>query len=518
MSSIKFVPDKYTKNGALTLSTSDNARIDLFFNLTRNFYSNPNFTKIIDKSLKENILDTIKILFNGRDCRGGKGDHQTFIVAMLYLYTDYHHLWRQVIKYIPFYGRYKDWIEIAHYILIFEKDELKFKPLIDLIVDQLEEDYDNMYNGRPISLLAKWIPSENKKWNKSNILKYICKSLFNTPNVQSWHYKRLRVEYLTPMRSHSNIVEIDMCYNHWDDINFSHVPSIAMHLYKDAFKRHVPNKFNTWKQSLLHGNSKVNFSQLDPHIMVKQYLDILNPVENCDEIIEEQWKNLIEKVKEYGSFENTLAICDVSGSMTGTPMQVCIALGILISSITQEPFTNSLITFSSQPEFHIIPNNCKTLFDKVHNISSMYWSMTTDLNAVFKLILDRACAYELSESQMPKQLIIFSDMEFNTATESNNKTNFQEIQEMYRIKGYKRPKIIFWNLASSCENIPVQFNQNDVATISGFRPDILQYILKVKDMTPYNILRETIDSSRYKQIELLIHLDINTKLFKDMSI
>ena len=487
-----------TANGAVSLADTGNARVNLFFKLNREAHSSFNFFELIDNSWDEDPLDTIKILFNCRDCRGGKGDRKTFLFALDHIFTHHYDIWTQIIKYIPEYGRYLDWIETVNLILEFGDCD-SIDPIIILIVDQLNNDYENMINGRPVSLLAKWLPSEKKKWNKKGINKYICKKLFNVQEVYHWHYKSLRKKYLTPLRTYIDIVEKHMCSNTWDEIDFSKVPSIAMVRLKKAFAKHVPTEFNNWKDALLVGESTVNFSQLDPHILVKQYQNRYI----VDDVIEEQWKGLTDKIAGYGALNNTLVICDVSGSMTGIPMDVSIALGILISSITAEPFKNSLITFSSKPVFHILPNNCKTLLDKIKNISKMHWEMSTDLNAVFKLILDRALSYQLSNSQMPKRLIILSDMQFDQATGGNNRTNFEEIEVSYRTAGYIRPDIIFWNLSSGVSaEFPVAYNQNGVALISGYRADVLKYIINGKDITPYNIMRETIDSARYEQIKI----------------
>ena len=490
-------PAARTNNGALSLSDTGNARVNLFFKLNRDSHATLNFFQLIDNAWDEDILDTIKIIFNARDARGGKGDRKTFLFAMDHLFTHNYNIWMQLIKYVPEYGRYLDWVEMANMILEFG-DIDKIDPIIIQIVDQLNNDHENMLNGRSVSLLAKWLPSEKKKWNRLSINKYICKRLFNIHEVYHWHYATLRKKYLTPLRTYIDIVEKYMCSNTWSEIDFSKVPSIAMHRLKKAFLKNSPLEFNSWKESLLRGETKVNFSQLEPHLLVMHY----NNRYLADEIIEAQWKSIVEKTAGYGALNDCLVICDISGSMTGTPMDVAIALGILIASITEEPFRNSLITFSTKPVYHIIPNNCKTLLDKVKNVSKMHWEMTTDLNAVFKLILDRALAYELRENQMPKKLIILSDMQFDRAT-NPNKTNFEQIEASYREAGYRRPDIIFWNLSGSEINeFPVRYNQNGVALISGYRVDILKSIINGKEITPYNIMRETIDSSRYEKIKI----------------
>jgi hypothetical protein len=177
-------------------------------------------------------------------------------------------------------------------------------------------------------------------------------------------------------------------------------------------------------------------------------------------------------------------------------------LGILIANITKEPFNNCLLTFSENPVFHIIPETAITLKDKVNSVSKMGWGMTTNLTKVFDLILQRAINFKLKEDDMPEKLYIISDMQFNQAS-NNNQTNFEYIDIKYKNAGYKRPKLIFWNVRSNTtQDFPVDSSTLDVALISGFSPSILKSVLNGKDFTPYGILRTTIDDERYSLIKI----------------
>lgn len=124
-----------------------------------------------------------------------------------------------------------------------------------------------------------------------------------------------------------------------------------------------------------------------------------------------QWKDLIAKLAATGTFKNTQAICDVSGSMEGTPMEVAIALGLVVAELTQEPFRNKLITFHEQPTLHTITGD--SLRDRVTSVAGMPWGGNTDLLAVFKLLLTEA--ENNPNAQMVEKLFIFSDMQFDEA-------------------------------------------------------------------------------------------------------
>jgi len=435
----------------------------------------------------------LKIIFNGRDSRGGKGDRESFLQAQEYLRQNYTDLWYKNVHLFPEYGRYSDWYEKFNN---YTEEEKKY--ITELTVKQLKEDYQNMNNGENISLLAKWIPSEDKRLNRSNVLGYICSELFDCNKITGFHLKKLRKEYITPLRAYLNIVESLMCQKKWDEIDFSKVPSCAMHKLKKAFERNSPYEFSNYLQQVESGKKKINASQIFPHDLIRIYLSSYS---NIDRVAEAQWNEIVTSVKILGTFNKSLVISDVSGSMTGTPMEVSIALGILIASITAEPFNNCLLTFSENPVFHVIPENAITLKDKVDSVSKMGWGMTTNLTKVFDLILQRAINFKLKEDDMPEKLYIISDMQFNQI--SNNQTNFEYINIKYKNAGYKRPQIIFWNVRSNTtQDFPVDSLSLDVALISGFSPAILKSVINGKDFTPYGILRTTIDDERYSLITI----------------
>lgn len=128
-----------------------------------------------------------------------------------------------------------------------------------------------------------------------------------------------------------------------------------------------------------------------PHEIIKPYIRGWINVKRgfargntCDDLmIDGQWRDLIENLAKSGKFRRCQAVCDVSGSMDGTPMEVAIALGLVVAELTEEPFKNKLITFSEQPEFHTIKGT--SLREKVQDVKTMKWGASTDLLKVFEV-------------------------------------------------------------------------------------------------------------------------------------
>ena len=114
--------------------------------------------------------------------------------------------------------------------------------------------------GRPISLCAKWIPTESSKWDRK------LRATRNVARALGVNLKTLRLDYLTPLRSYLKIVENYMCHRQWNEIDYNKVPSRAMFRLKKAFARNDAERFEEWKQALEQGrpeakvNAKVLFS------------------------------------------------------------------------------------------------------------------------------------------------------------------------------------------------------------------------------------------------------------------
>ena len=54
-------------------------------------------------------------------------------------------------------------------------------------------------------------------------------------------------------------------------------------------------------------------------------------------------------VAKKGTLKNCIAVCDVSESMRGTLREVCVALGLFVSELSEEPCKGKVITFSENP-------------------------------------------------------------------------------------------------------------------------------------------------------------------------
>ena len=346
------------------------------------------------ESAKESILDTFLIVFQLRDCRGGKGERELGRKALIWLFLNYPNQFKSIIHLIPEYGRWDDLIQLWHSVLnlgdlsfVQKNWDSKIKNIqelqnirtiqvyiVDFVAKQLINDRADMEVGKPITICAKWVPTENDSIDKKyNIVNTITKKM----NISKRTYRQY---YITPLRSYLNIVEKLMCENKWKNIDFSKVPSCAMKRLHQAFQRHIPEEFTEWKKNLVQGNAEIKAKQLFPHEIIHEIIHEIRTNYFTNDICEQQWKVLEQEVGKLGVLCDALCICDVSNSMTiflenknasFAPIDVSVALSLLIANAVKGPFHNHIITFHNDPTFQVIKNG--SLIDRYRQISSIPW-------------------------------------------------------------------------------------------------------------------------------------------------
>mgnify|MGYP003071207443 CR=1 FL=1 len=392
------------------------------------------------------------------------------------------------------YGRYDDLFSLM------DNDEMT-KIVANFIHQQLKEDYINYQNKKPISLLAKWLPKESTKKYKK-VYKILLKEFDMKPKT----YRQT----VSELRRYLDVVEIKMSANEWDKVNYNTVPSKANLLYKDAFLKHDEERRKEYLDDLKNGNNnaKINAKVLMPHEIVHNYeektLYGYGNSKKYDESLEQLWKALPDYVKGEGF---SMFVRDGSYSMTDrirntnvSCLDVSTALAIYFSERCQGEYKDNFITFSNRPKV-IDLSNCSSLREKIEKCYAEDDCTNTDIYKVFKLILDVAIKNEYAPEQLPKNIVIVSDMEFDAGTTTRDyKTLFETIQVEYLLHGYDLPRLVFWNVCSRTGTIPLKINKNGVCLVSGFNPTIMDMVLS-GELDPYKCLVNKLNSSRYDAVE-----------------
>lgn len=452
-----------TENGAVTFTDSGSALLN-FYAQAGAMRKNPDKAlELFKKAFGEDRLKAIRILFYLRDVRGGQGERDLFRTCLEWIGQNYHEVFEEIIEYISEYGRWDD--------MFFDNPKV-----IEYIMTQLAEDRDS----ETPSLLAKWMPTINASSPKTRAKARWFAEKFGWTDIQYRHAIR-------NIRKQIKTVEEKMSGKKWEDIDYSHVPSQASRIYRNAFRKHDEDRYNSFIEKAEKGEVKINASTLYPY-------QIYESVQrDYSKTLEALWNQL----PDYTQGKNALVVADVSGSMSGQPMSVSVSLALYFAERNQGYFEDCFITFSGNPKLQKIRG--ASLRERMNNLEQADWEMNTNLQAVFDLVLDTAVDNNIDESELPETIYIISDMEFDSACEDH--TNMEVIKAKYLEAGYRCPNLVFWNVnARSGENLPARHNDQGVALVSGLSPVIFK--MAVENKSPVEVMEDTINSERYAPITI----------------
>ena len=454
-----------TKGGKYYQS-SYNANLDFFAGISRNNTSKQ-IKACFDAALQENDELALANLLYILDIRGGKGERRLFKKCFVSLCNTNKELALKILRHIPELGRY-DYIVNGLHTLI--DDEV-----VALIKSQLEKD---IKSDNP-SLLAKWLPSLRTHNTNNAQAKYLAKRL----ELSEKEYRNI----LSTLRSKINIVEKNLTNKTLDNIDFNNVPCKAMLKYKKYFNKNMKEEYNNYLSSLVKGEAKVNTNGLFCYEIIKRVFEY-NTGE--DVLLDEMWKQQKDVLK--GLNKNVLVVADTSGSMTwpnNIPISTSIGLAIYTAERNTGIFKNTFISFSSQPTLQIVREG--SISKKVAGIKTIV--ATTDIDKVFKLILQCCIKHNLSKEDLPSHLLIISDMEFDEGVYSKGGTNFKGWKKAFEEQGYTLPTVIFWNVAAYTRGLPVTKNDNDVVMVSGLSTNILENIFNLDNYNPVDCMLSTLE-------------------------
>lgn len=471
----------FTENGALTHKSTTSDLLDLFAlgGAYRN-RSDLDIVQLVNRAFYEDQLYTLKCLFYLRDIREGQGERRFFKTAIKFLAIDHTDAIRRNLKMIPIYGRWDDLYALVDTPL---EDEM-FRFMYEQVCLDLE--------SKTPSLLGKWLKSENASSKETKMLAYKTRMAFNLTSKQ---YRKT----LTHLRAKINVLETLMSENRWDEIEFDKIPSVAGLKYRNAFARRDVIK-EKYREFAMNENSTVNAQAIYPYQCIHEVMKHagwwghrrLGDIDRA--MINKYWDNLADYINE-AEF-NGIAVVDTSGSMSGTPIEVALSLGMYCAEKCSGPFANHFITFSHNPD--LVELKGDDFCDKVINMNQADWEMNTDVAAVFDLLLNTAIRNNCTQDEIPQNIIIISDMEFDHCGGINvNATLFENIADKWQEHGYTMPKLIFWNVDARKNNIPM-FDNGYVNFVSGFSPVLYEQILK--NMSAYDVMMDKLNSARYKEI------------------
>ena len=498
----------HSENGALMHESTFNPLLD--FNFKISSYRNDKLLGMNDwiRVLSDNSIlpkTKIKYLFYLRDAREGVGERDLFRSSLLATCRSYPQLILPLLKYVPEYGRWDDLVWLLDMVDAEDFPSIQ-KEIKSIIHNQWIKDIEDTNRGKPISLMAKWLPSTNAS-SKTTIRRG--KMIARVLGLNESMYRKA----LSKLRERLNVTETNLSAKTYEKINYSEVPSKAALLYKNAFQRNDELRYQEYLEGLKKGTEKVNASVTMPYEIVRKYCQQLNISLGSayynrstkiviDELLEQAWKNIPCE-----DISNTLVVCDSSGSMcqpvSGSTKAECIeisnALAIFFAEHSKGEFKDKFITFSSRPQF-VDLSKCSTLAHKIQLASLHDDCSNTNLYAVFKLILETAIKGNMKSEDLPKNILIVSDMHVDSHF-CSDQTFMESIRKEYEDAGYTMPCLIWWNLTNRATVFPEI--RGNCKLISGFSANNYKMIMNDK-LDPWLALMDILNSKRYDIIDQTI--------------
>ena len=459
-----------TTNGMVARKSTANACVDLFFKIGAS--RGKDITKDFVAAYVENKEVALRIAQWVRDVRGGAGEREIFRQILAYLDKHDQDAAAKLLMKVPEIGRWDD-------IFVVKNDKLKYQAF-SMLGDALRAK-----NG----LAAKWTP------RKGELAREIREFFGMSPKF----YRKSLVEM-------TQVVETQMCSKDWDNINFSHVPSVASARYKKAFYRNT-QEYAKYVAELVKDPKdrtvqvKINAGAVYPYDVLKGTINLYGSNNyNKTELdaLQAQW----DAMQNFIGDANVLPLVDVSGSMTCpagknskvTCLDVAVSLGLYCADKNTGKFKDTFLTFSDNPELLHLKGN---IVQKVHQMAKSNWGMSTNLVKAMDKILKTAKEGGVPQAEMPEMLLIMSDMQFNQCARFDDSA-MKMIARKFEEAGYELPKIVFWNL-NAHDNVPVKYDASGVALISGFSPQIMVSVLggDTEKFTPEAIMLKAVMIDRY---------------------
>ena len=494
--------EKLTENGAFAYdSTAQGAMLDLFSQIGA---LRPRTEREIEQkfiaAFKEDKLLATKMMFYAGDIReGGLGERRTFRICLHWLAENHPEIVAKNIQLIPFYNRFDSLFTLVGT----ECEALMW----ELIAETLTKDVRAMKASTatkhvPVSLLAKWMPSENTSSAKTRALAAkAIRALKLSPRT----YRRM----LSALRKHIGITERMMSAGEWGLIDYAKVPSYAMHNYGSAFAKHDFERFDAYLKSVNKGEVKINAATLYPYDLVEKYMApgwgysgrsygdcYLQTQENP--VVEAQWKALPNYLTKP---MNAVVMADVSGSVSGRPMATSIGLAIYFAQHNTGLYHNQYMTFTSDPHFINLREGA-SLLQNVQQVASAGVGYSTNLQAAFDEVLRTAVNHRVPASEMPETFVVISDMEIDHYMRPGRHWDFLDVMRAkYKRYGYKLPKIVMWNVNARKDTVLSQ--SEDVIFISGQSASSFKALCQNLDgITAYELMLQVLNGKAYEKVRI----------------
>ena len=517
----------------------------------------------LEKNSSEHVVVTeyliilYKMIGQTRDIIDGKGECSLTYMMIHVWFKFYPELALYAVKCLVDFGddgkthQYGSWKDIKYFCSYCHNnlctlDHPLIKYAINIVNAQIKRDYANMIsNSDEVSLAGKWVPREKSGrfgW-MYEALACNCFPIYtetasrtaenkrdNSMAAAILKTKREYRKFLSSLNRHIDTLQIKQCDKNWSEIDFKKVTSVSLSKQRKAFlnvtkkgESRFPDDndrvvcaehFNAHIQKAIKGEIEIKGKRLGLENFTKQAIDLLqnNNASSVTEkaLLNSQWR---DNSTQTGALGDMIAMVDVSGSMSGDPLNAAIALGIRVAE--KSKLGKRVMTFSSTPKWVSLEGQ-NDFTSMVQTLQRADWGMSTNFDAALNMILDAIVEAKMEPEDVEGlTLAIFSDMQMDSADSTNRDTNvlYNRIRSKYadagmRVKGkpYKPPHILFWNLRST-SGFPALSSQQNASMMSGFSASMLnlfceQGVESLQAASPWSLFFKGLENDRYSIMEI----------------
>ncbi|MBQ9824634.1 MAG: DUF2828 family protein [Solobacterium sp.] len=480
---------KVTENGASALDSALAGSLLDLFAMAGSLRTRPQAAvPVFRRAMAEDRLLAAKLAFYTRDIRGGLGERDTARVMFRTMADMDPEAMRKNLHLIAEYGRYDDLADLL--------DSRVKDDVLALLHEQLKADILAMKEGRPVSLLAKWLPSVNTSSSSS---RRKARRIAQAFGFSEREYRKT----LSALRSYLNVTEVRLTEKAYDEIRYEAVPSLAMHRYGNAFSRHDEKRFGAYLAKVQEGRSSIHADTLYPYDIVRAYcgeniydfFSFQDRVPQVNPVLEAQWKALPDYLEKP---ENCLVMVDISGSMYGLPICTSVGLGIYFAQRNKGAFCNRIMLFAERPQ--LVELKGETLRDQLVEIASLDPGYNTDLEAAFELVLKTAVRLNLPQEELPERIIIISDNEIDCLRRQTDWLFADEMKRRFEKAGYKMPSLVLWNVDSRQNTFHARGDAENVILCSGQAASVFKNLIGTLQMSPYEYMIHVLNNPRYDAV------------------
>lgn len=463
-----------TENGDIAYRSTYNANLDFFALAGASRYNQKQVVDLFMKAYIENPSLALMNMMYLRDIRNGLGERKSFRTCFRFLCKLFPNVAKQMLKDVAEVGRVDD-------ILVGLRTPIE-DDVVQYVKKLLEQDLKNLETGEPTSYLAKWLPSENAS-NKKTIdsARYLSKKL----GYSLTEYRKI----LSALRK-NKIIENNLRVKDYS-FKYENVPSKAFHKYRNAFIRNDDERYTEYLNDVVQGKKKVNTKTLYPYDIIRAFNN------NMNEEAKKEMQVLWDSLPRLTSKSKTIVVRDGSGSMimhNGLPMLIATSLAILFAEQLEGEFKNSFITFSSHPQ--LIELKGQSLFQKLTQVYAHDDVSNTDIEKVYRLLLNVADKKDFHKEDMVDRIVIISDMEFDYGV--RNVPTYETFKSEFEKRGLQLPEIVYWNVCARTRHFAAKANEPNIRFVSGASHHTIDMILNSEHIkSAYELMLETLKPYSY---------------------